>query len=155
MITPRPLTISADDQSKYQGGANPSLSATAVGFAPGDGWNVLSGTLDLTTGAVTLSPIGLYPILVSGQTSRNYAITYVDGVLSVVAPTATVQVSAAIDAALTAYCDPVSDVDVNSFGRCINRRPVDRVSVSALLHVLGAGMRLPPGLLAGISTGTR
>ncbi len=40
--------------------------------------------LSCTTTAVTNSPVGGYPITCSGQTSTNYAITYVAGTLHVI-----------------------------------------------------------------------
>ena len=37
----------------------------------------------LNTPATAASPVGTYPITASGATSTNYAITYVDGILTV------------------------------------------------------------------------
>ena len=48
------------------------------------GQSVSGGTLSCTTTAVTTSPVGSYPITCSGQTSTNYAITYVAGTLHVI-----------------------------------------------------------------------
>lgn len=95
-LSPRPLTISAGDYIRDQGDANPLFAATAVGFASGDSSADLSGTLALTTTANTGSATGIYAIMPSGQTSRNYTITYVDGVLTVLPPTAAEQPSSAI-----------------------------------------------------------
>jgi hypothetical protein len=79
-----PLTITADDKTKILNAPNPAFTATYSGFVLGEGPGVLTGTLTCTTTAVTTSPVGGYPITCSGQTSTNYAITYVAGTLHVI-----------------------------------------------------------------------
>jgi hypothetical protein len=54
------------------------------------GPSVLSGALTITTVATAASPAGSYPIIPGGLSSPNYAITYVDGILTVAAPLVTV-----------------------------------------------------------------
>lgn len=44
---------------------------------------MVRGTLGFTTPATIASPPGPYAITPTGQTSTNYAITYVDGVLTI------------------------------------------------------------------------
>ena len=83
-INPAPLTITAQDATKVLNSPNPSFTASYSGFVLGEGPAVLSGTLTCTTTALLNSPIGSYPITCSGQTSTNYAITYVVGTLHVV-----------------------------------------------------------------------
>jgi hypothetical protein len=83
-VTPAPLTISADNQTKVYGSANPTLTASYSGFVNGDTPASLSGTLLLSTTATLVSPPGAYPITASGQTSNNYTIQYVNGTLTVV-----------------------------------------------------------------------
>jgi MBG domain (YGX type)/Bacterial Ig-like domain (group 3) len=83
-INPAPLTITAQDATKVLNSPNPSFTASYSGFVLGEGPAVLSGTLTCTTTAVLNSPVGSYPITCSGQTSTNYAITYVAGTLHIV-----------------------------------------------------------------------
>jgi hypothetical protein len=83
-INPAPLTITADDKTKILNAPNPAFTASYSGFVLGEGPGVLSGTLTCTTTAVTTSPVGSYPITCSGQTSTNYAITYVAGTLHII-----------------------------------------------------------------------
>ena len=83
-IDPAPLTITADDKTKLLNAPNPAFTATYSGFVLGEGPSVLSGVLNCVTTAVTNSPVGGYPITCSGQTSTNYAITYVAGTLHVI-----------------------------------------------------------------------
>jgi hypothetical protein len=82
-ITPRALTISADNATKVQGNPNPTLIASATGFANGESWGNLTGVLFLATTATAASPFGGYAITASGYVSTNYAISYVNGMLTV------------------------------------------------------------------------
>jgi hypothetical protein len=78
-----PLTVRANDTSKGINTPNPSFSATYSGFANGDTPTSLAGTLTFTTTATLDSPAGSYPIHPAGLSSLNYAITFVDGVLTI------------------------------------------------------------------------
>ncbi|WP_186758759.1 MBG domain-containing protein, partial [Echinicola salinicaeni] len=76
-ITPAALTVTADDQSKVYGDAEPSLTVSYSGFVNGDDETVLGGTLDVSRAAG--EDVGTYPITASGYTSGNYTISYIDG----------------------------------------------------------------------------
>ena len=82
-VTPAPLTVTANDATRPEGQPNPPFSATFSGFVLGEGPSVLGGTLGFTTPATVVSPPGTYPIVPTGLTAANYAITFVDGVLTV------------------------------------------------------------------------
>jgi hypothetical protein len=82
-VTPRVLTITADDASRVYGQDNSSFDATYSGFVPGEGAGDLGGQLGLDTTAIASSDVGDYPIVPSGLTSTNYAITFANGMLSV------------------------------------------------------------------------
>src|SRR5207253_430704 len=71
---------------------NPIFTATYTGFANGEDSSVVTGTLIGSTSATTNSPIGTYPITVSGQTASNYAINYLDGALTITSYALTVTV---------------------------------------------------------------
>ncbi|WP_341991147.1 MBG domain-containing protein, partial [Azorhizobium sp. AG788] len=80
-VTARPLTVTADDQSRAFGAANPVLT-----------WSVSSGNLVngdsltgvLSTSADATSPAGTYAIQQNTlAASGNYRLTYVGGVLTV------------------------------------------------------------------------
>jgi trimeric autotransporter adhesin len=77
------LEIKADDKLKFEGTANPPLTATYTGLVLGETPAVLLTQPVLTTTAVTSSPSGTYPITVSDATAANYDITQVNGVLTV------------------------------------------------------------------------
>jgi hypothetical protein len=82
-VDPAPLTITADDKSRTQGAPNPPLTASYAGFVGGDSEADLDSPVVLTTTAVLTSPVGTYPIFASGAVDVNYAITHVNGVLTV------------------------------------------------------------------------
>ncbi len=84
-VTARPITVTADDQSRAFGAANPVLT-----------WSVSSGNLVngdsltgvLGTSADATSPAGIYAIQQNTlAASGNYRLTYVGGVLTVVPTT--------------------------------------------------------------------
>ena len=82
-VNPALLSIKAADASKPYGAALPEFTAGYTGFVPGQGPDVLEGSLVLSTTAEAGSPVGTYPITASGQTSLNYSIAYEQGTLSV------------------------------------------------------------------------
>jgi hypothetical protein len=100
-VTKAPLSIKADDKSKMFSAPLPTFTASYTGFVLNETAGVLSGTLSCTTTADALSPVGTYPISCSGVSSGNYAISFVDGVLTVTAyvdntaPTTTAKVAPA------------------------------------------------------------
>jgi hypothetical protein len=82
-ITARPITVTADAQSRVYGDANPTLTygIGGRGLANSD---TLSGSL--TTGATTATGVGSYGITQGSlAASSNYALTYVGANLSVAA----------------------------------------------------------------------
>uniref|UniRef100_UPI0035CB8655 beta strand repeat-containing protein n=1 Tax=uncultured Methylobacterium sp. TaxID=157278 RepID=UPI0035CB8655 len=91
-ITPRPVTVTADAQSRAYGDANPALTyqVGGRGLANGDG---LTGAL--TTNAATGSSVGAYAITQGSlAASANYAVTYQGANLTVAARPVTVTADA-------------------------------------------------------------
>jgi hypothetical protein len=95
-----PLTVTADDQSKTYGGADPTLTYTPSGtLYYGDSYSVISGVaLSTTSGAAATA--GTHPIDATGGTAANYAITDIDGTLNVAKANLTVT---ATNSAATTY----------------------------------------------------
>ena len=82
------LTVTADSFSRLVGQVNPPLTYSYSGFAGGETAAVLTGGTTIGTAATTSSSVGSYAITISGNlTSPNYAVRYVDGVLTVRATT--------------------------------------------------------------------
>jgi predicted secreted protein len=83
-VTKARLTLTADDQSKILGSANPALTFTVTGLVNGD---TRSSALDsqptVSTTATQGSGVGSYPITVSGGSASNYELVYVSGTLRV------------------------------------------------------------------------
>src|SRR5262245_42523035 len=82
-ITPAPLTVTANNATRPVNQPDPPFSASYSGFQFGETPAALTGTLNLATTATIGSPAGSYPITPSGQSSTNYAISYVNGTLVV------------------------------------------------------------------------
>lgn len=78
-----PLTISANASKTYDGLAFSGGSVAYSGFMNGETASVLSGTLSYGGTAQGAVNAGRYGLTASGLSSANYAITYVDGSLTV------------------------------------------------------------------------
>ena len=91
-ITPAPLLITAQNQTKVYGQANPALSVSYSGFVNGDTSAKLTTLPTVTTTATTTSAVGSYPITASGAVDPNYTISYVAGTLTI-SPDATTTVA--------------------------------------------------------------
>jgi filamentous hemagglutinin family protein len=82
-ITARPITVTADGQSRVYGDANPTLTYGIGGRGLVNGDSLSGG---LSTGATTTTGVGSYGIAQGGlAASSNYALTYVGANLSVAA----------------------------------------------------------------------
>ena len=90
-VNPAPLTITASNQAKVYGQANPALTVSYSGFVNGDTSASLTTGPTVTTTATTTSPVGSYPITASGAVDPNYTISYVAGTLTI-SPDATTTV---------------------------------------------------------------
>ncbi|QEC43263.1 MBG domain-containing protein [Pseudobacter ginsenosidimutans] len=82
-VNKAPLLIKANDANMVQQQAIPAFTASFTGFVNGETLGVLSGQPVFNTTATTSSPIGTYPITVSGAAAANYEISYTNGVLTI------------------------------------------------------------------------
>lgn len=97
IANPAPLTVTADNQTRAVGDANPAFTGSASGAVLGDTFTV-SGT----TTATAASPAGTYTITpaVTGTNIGKYTVTYVPGTLTItppVKPTPTVTLTVSPD----------------------------------------------------------
>jgi hypothetical protein len=76
------LTITANDTTMIYGDEHPEFTASYSGWKNADTESVVSG-LAYTTPYQPGSPIGTYTINPNSATAENYAITFVDGTLTV------------------------------------------------------------------------
>ena len=79
------LTVKANDLSINEGSPVPTYTASYSGFVNNETKDVLSGELKFTCSYTTSSKPSTYDIEPSGLTSDNYAITFQNGTLTVVA----------------------------------------------------------------------
>ena len=82
-INPAPLIISADPKTKVEGQPNPPLTASYDSFVNNETPGFLDSPVLLSTSATSESPVGSYPITVSGAMDANYQISFVAGTLTV------------------------------------------------------------------------
>ena len=89
-IMPAMLTVKAVDAERGYGEPNPVFEIAYEGFVNGETPDVLYEKGTAMTTATEESPVGEYPIRVSGVMAQNYQVTeYIDGVLNIVDVTPT------------------------------------------------------------------
>ena len=98
-VTPAPLTITADDQTKAYGAELPLLTVSYMGFVNGDTPASLSTQVVLTTPATANSPAAIYPINVGYATSNDYNIILISGSLTVIPNLAPAAITTTLDVA--------------------------------------------------------
>ena len=109
VISPVPLTVTADNQSRPFGAPNPGLSFSAIGFVLGDtATNALSGTLATT--ATADSPAGSYAITQGSLSATNYTLSYSPGTLTISA-TGTNPCAGSVLRTLLSATTPVIELD--------------------------------------------
>jgi subtilisin-like proprotein convertase family protein len=82
-VSPAPLIITANNTNNVYGAALPAFTASYSGFVNGDTAASLSTPVTLGTSAAASSPVGTYPVTASGAADANYAISYLNGTLTV------------------------------------------------------------------------
>jgi len=150
-ITPASLVITADDASRPVNTPNPQFTASYAGFVGGETPAVLNGVLAFSTPATLASPGGIYPVTPYGQLSGNYAITYVDGLLTIQgSPVVTLPVlprEVVSQQAIGAqYTDPTMPTHALSGLHYVfdDRAEAREENVPAnIVRVVGSGIRLP------------
>ena len=91
-IAPKPVTVTANDQTKEYGEADPTLTATVEGLV---GEDVITYSVSRAEGEA----VGEYAITPTGEAAQgNYAVTYVAGTLTIMSnPTLTLTANQAPD----------------------------------------------------------
>ena len=88
-IAKAPLTVTADNKSRHQDDEeSPPLTITYSGWKGADNEGVLLALPVASCIVQPDSPVGEYPIIVSGGEALNYEFIYVNGVFTVSEPTA-------------------------------------------------------------------
>lgn len=82
-IHPVKLTAKVNNTSRTYGEANPTFTITYSGFVNGENQSVLTTVPTATTSATQTSPVGTYPITISGGEAQNYTFEYVSGEMTI------------------------------------------------------------------------
>src|SRR5690606_37392450 len=82
VVLPRPLTIAANDATRFYGDENPEFTATFDGLASFDSEEDFPD-LEITSTATPASGAQQLAIIPSRATNPNYAITFVPGTLTI------------------------------------------------------------------------
>ncbi|MFD1258988.1 MBG domain-containing protein [Mucilaginibacter terrae] len=88
------LTITAVAKTKVYATANPEFNYIVKGFVSGQTEAILSTPVVISTTATQNSPVGVYPITLSGATTANYNITYIQGYLTITKAALTISADA-------------------------------------------------------------
>ncbi len=80
-VTKAILTVTAEDNMRVVGGANPEFSLTYQGFINNETVNAIVELPTATTTANISSPAGEYQIVISGGLSNNYTFQFINGKL--------------------------------------------------------------------------
>ena len=134
------MTVTAQDQSKVYGGANPIFTSTETGFVLGQDASSLGGSLTYSTTAINASPVGSYSVTPGGLTSTDYAITYMPGTLAVTPAALTITAEdqskvygAALPTLTASYFGFVNDDSPAS----LSAAPILTTDATAASHVVG------------------
>ena len=88
-VNKAPLTITAKSYTITQGNQLPAFEAEYSGFVNGETSNVLTTLPTFSCSATSTSSSGTYDIVVSGAEAQNYSMNYVNGTLTIEAPSVT------------------------------------------------------------------
>ena len=77
------VTVTADNKARVYNVAEPPFTLTYLGFVNGETAAVLDVPPTASTTATQSSPVGSYPITVSGASDNNYSFNYVGGTLTI------------------------------------------------------------------------
>lgn len=135
-VTRAPLVITASSVSRLYGDQNPTLTATYSGLVNGDNASVVSG-LTFATSAAAGSDVGTYAITLGGGSATNYAITRVNGIMTVTPAPLTIRAN---NAQIT------QNATLPTFGASIEGlRNSDTADLVSLTYATNAGGTGKPG----------
>ncbi len=134
LVTPAPLTITANNASMFLGSAVPPLSVSYSGFMNGDSAVSLNRQPTVTTPATPLSPAGDYPIVPAGASSPNYTLKFANGVL-VVTPAPVRVLNVSIQAVRLGKTKKTSQVIMLHFSGALNAGDAQSLSNYSIVTI--------------------
>ena len=93
-VTKASLTISADNKTRAYNSVNPALTYTITGFANSETEAVIDALPLTSTTALQDSPVGTYPVTVTGGSDDNYTFVLIDGTLTIIKTDQTISFTA-------------------------------------------------------------
>ncbi|WP_290790282.1 MBG domain-containing protein [Flavihumibacter sp. UBA7668] len=155
-VAKAPLQIKADDKRKLLNADNPPLTITYKGFVYGETAAVLQTPPIISTTATKTSPVGNYPISISGAGAKNYTITYIPGTLVIETVVAKKQVINFPPIADKVYGDPAFDPNATAssglpVSYTISNTAIVKM-VSGKLNIVGTGTVTVTASQAGNAT---
>ena len=124
------LTVTAGNQSRAYGNANPELTISYSGFVNGDDASKLAAVATASTAAGANTPPGTYPITVTGAASANYTFAYVQGTLTIIPLTDASLSGLQVNQGRVAL-SPDFSPGIYSYSATVESQ-VDRVNITAL-----------------------
>ncbi|NOS57116.1 MAG: T9SS type B sorting domain-containing protein, partial [Cyclobacteriaceae bacterium] len=82
-ITKAMILATANNQTQSYGQSTPTFTITYTGFVNGETTAAITSLPVATSSGNSLSPVGTYPILVSGGLATNYDFSYAQGLLTI------------------------------------------------------------------------
>jgi hypothetical protein len=145
-VAPAPLTVTANSASIAQGQPLPAFTVSYAGFVLGEGPGAVSGTPSFSLPPGAAGQAGLYPVMPGSLSAANYAVTYVDGFLTVSAASAPlVTVQAVRWQTLRMPRGRPARVLVVSFSAALDPGAAQNLSAYHLVPVSGSSKFTPRG----------
>ena len=136
-VTRAALLVSANSTNRPYGTANPPFTASYAGLVNGDDETDLDSPVALSTSATAASPADRHAITAANAADLNYAITFVDGTLTVTPAgpltLALIIVDAVGNATLRITSDPGQRIKVQASANLI-----DWIDIATLENATGA-----------------
>ncbi|MFO7923552.1 MAG: MBG domain-containing protein, partial [Bacteroidales bacterium] len=131
------LTVTAGDNSKTYGDANPEFTISYSGFTGGDNVTVIDQEPVATTTADETTGAGEYEITVSGGSDNNYAFDYVSGTLTV--EKAPLEATADDQSRYYGYPDPVFTISYSGLVNDDDASVIDEEPVASVTADINSG----------------
>ncbi len=141
------LTVTANNQSRVYGAANPPLTFVYAGFVNGENASVIDSAPLASTSATVLSAVGNYPINLSGGSDNNYNLNFVSGTLAI---TKKVLTATAVNASRTyGATNPTFSIAYTGFVNSEDATVIDVLPVASTTATITSAVGTYPITLSG------